>query len=158
MSNNNDHADVAIRPPLLFLGALALGSLLSLGLPLGTRLASPNGLALTVGLVFVTSGLLLAALAANRFRLAGTPVPVDRPVTALVSVGPYQFTRNPIYIGLVLVYFGLSIILTSLWALFLLIPVLIILQRYVIAREEAYLEKKFGEAYRKYKERVPRWL
>jgi protein-S-isoprenylcysteine O-methyltransferase Ste14 len=85
-------------------------------------------------------------------------VPVDRPVTALVSVGPYQFTRNPIYIGLVLVYFGLSIILTSLWALLLLIPVLIILQRYVIAREETYLEKKFGEAYRNYKERVPRWL
>ncbi len=76
MSNNNDHADVAIRPPLLFLGALALGSLLSSALPLGTRLASPNGLALTVGLVFVTIGLLLAALAANRFRLAGTPVPV----------------------------------------------------------------------------------
>jgi protein-S-isoprenylcysteine O-methyltransferase Ste14 len=158
MSNNNDHAGVAIRPPLLFLGALALGSLLSLALPLGTRLASPNGLALTAGLVFVTIGLLLAALAANRFRLAGTPVPVDRPVTALVSVGPYQFTRNPIYIGLVLVYFGLSIILTSLWTLLLLIPVLIILQRYVIAREETYLEKKFVEAYRKYKERVPRWL
>ena len=156
--NDNDHADVAIRPPLLFLGALALGSLLSLALPLGTRLASPNGLALTAGLIFVGLGFLLAALSANRFRLAGTPVPVDRPVTALVSVGPYQFTRNPIYIGLVLVYFGLSIILTSLWALLLLIPVLIILQRGVVEREEAYLERKFGEAYLKYKERVPRWL
>lgn len=153
-----DNAGVAIRPPFLFLGALALGCILTLALPLGTRLASPNGLALTAGLVFAGIGLLLAALAANRFRLAGTPVPVDRPVTALVTVGPYHFTRNPIYIGLVLLYFGLSIILTSLWAILLLVPVLFILERYVIVREEAYLEEKFGEAYRKYKERVPRWL
>jgi len=155
---DNDHANVEIRPPFLFLGALVIGCLLTLALPLGTRLASPNGLALTTGLVFMGIGLLLAVLAANRFRLAGTPVPVDRPVTALVTVGPYRFTRNPIYIGLILIYFGLSIVLTSFWMLVLLVPMLVILQRRVIEREEAYLETKFGEPYRKYKERVPRWL
>lgn len=156
--SDNDHADVAIRPPLLFLAALALGSLLSLGLPLGTRLASPNGLALIAGLIFVGLGFLLAALSARRFRLADTSVQPNKPSTALVTVGPYNFTRNPIYIGFILVYFGLAIILTSLWVLLLLIPVLIILQRGVVEREEAYLERKFGEAYLKYKERVPRWL
>ncbi|MGV1015568.1 MAG: methyltransferase family protein, partial [Methyloceanibacter sp.] len=115
--NDNDHAEVAIRPPLLFLGALALGCLLSLIVPLGTRLASPNGLALAVGITFVALGFLLAALSANRFRLADTSVMPDKPATALVTVGPYHFTRNPIYIGFILVYFGLSIILTSIWVL-----------------------------------------
>ena len=67
-------------------------------------------------------------------------------------------TRNPIYIGFVLAYFGLAIILTSLWVLLLLIPVLVILQRGVVEREEAYLGRQFGDAYRKYQARVPRWL
>ena len=77
---------------------------------------------------------------------------------ALVVEGPYRFTRNPIYIGFVLVYLGFAIVLTSIWLLLLLIPVLFILQRGVVEREEAYLAGKFGEAYWKYQARVPRWL
>ena len=153
-----DHAEVAVKPPLLFLGALALGALLSLIIPLGPRLASPNGLALTVGLTFVAIGFALAALSVRNFRLAGTSVVPGEPSTALVETGPYRFTRNPIYIGFVLAYFGLSIMLTSLWVLLLLIPVLMVLQRGVVEREEDYLERQFGDAYRKYKARVPRWL
>jgi len=153
-----DHAEVAIKPPLLFLGALALGALLSLVIPLGPRLASPNGLALTVGLTFVAIGFALAALSVRNFRLAGTSVVPGEPSTALVETGPYRFTRNPIYIGFVLAYFGLSIMLTSFWVLLLLIPVLMVLQRGVVDREEEYLERQFGDAYRKYKARVPRWL
>jgi protein-S-isoprenylcysteine O-methyltransferase Ste14 len=156
--NTTDHANVAIKPPILFLGALALGCLLSLVIPIGPRLASPNGLALTVGLTFVGLGFALAALSARKFQLAGTQVMPDRPSTALVTTGPYHFTRNPIYIGFVLIYFGLSIILTSAWVLLLLVPTLIVLQRGVVAREEAYLERTFGDAYRRYQARVPRWL
>jgi protein-S-isoprenylcysteine O-methyltransferase Ste14 len=153
-----DHADVAIKPPLLFFGALVLGCLLSLVLPVGPGLASPNGLAFAVGLIFVAIGLTLGILSIRRFRLAGTSVVPGEPSTALVVAGPYQFTRNPIYVGFVLLYFGLAIILTSLWVLVLLIPVLIVLQRGVVEREESYLERQFGEAYRKYQARVPRWL
>jgi protein-S-isoprenylcysteine O-methyltransferase Ste14 len=153
-----DHAEVAIKPPLLFLGALALGALLSLVIPLGPRLASPNGLALTVGLAFVAIGVALGVLSLRNFRAAGTSHIPGEPSTALVVTGPYQVTRNPIYIGLVLIYFGLAIILTSLWVLLLLIPVLMVLQRGVVEREEEYLERQFGDAYRKYKARVPRWL
>jgi protein-S-isoprenylcysteine O-methyltransferase Ste14 len=153
-----DHAEVAIKPPLLFLGALALGALMSLVVPLGPRLASPNGLALTVGLTFVAIGFALSALSVRNFRLAGTSVVPGEPSTALVVTGPYHVTRNPIYIGLVLIYFGLAIILTSLWVLLLLIPVLMVLQRGVVEREEDYLERQFGDAYRKYKARVPCWL
>jgi len=75
-----------------------------------------------------------------------------------VVTGPYHVTRNPIYVGFVLAYFGFAVMLTSMWVLLLLIPVLIILQRGVVLREEDYLERQFGEAYTKYKARVPRWL
>ena len=92
------------------------------------------------------------------FRRAGTSVVPSEPSTALVTTGPYRFTRNPIYIGFVLAYFGLAIVLTSMWVLLLLIPVLAILQRGVVVPEEAYLERKFGDAYRKYQAHVPRWL
>jgi protein-S-isoprenylcysteine O-methyltransferase Ste14 len=151
-------ADVAIKPPFLFLGALVLGCLLTLVVPLGPGLGQANTLAFIVGLTFVLIGIALAALSVRRFHLAGTSIVPGEPSTALVESGPYAFTRNPIYIGFVLAYFGLAIMLTSLWVLLLLIPVLAILQRGVVEREEAYLERQFGEAYRKYQARVPRWL
>ena len=156
--NSTDHADVAIMPPLLFLGALTLGALLSFVIPIGPGIGSANKLALAAGLAFVAIGFVLAGLSVRRFRLAGTSVIPSEPSTALVIAGPYRFTRNPIYIGFVLAYFGLAIVLTSMWVLLLLIPVSLILQRGVVLREEAYLERQFGEAYLKYKARVPRWL
>jgi protein-S-isoprenylcysteine O-methyltransferase Ste14 len=154
----DDHADVAIKPPFLFLGALALGCLLSLVIPIGPRLASPNGSALAVGLTFVALGFALAAFSASAFRRAGTDVALGRPANALVTTGPYKITRNPIYIGMTLVYFGLAIVMTSVWVLLLLIPVLMVLQQGVVMSEEAYLKRRFGAAYRKYQAHVPRWL
>jgi len=156
--STTDYADVAVKPPLLFIGALGLGALLTLVFPIGPGLAQPNGLGLVVGIVFVLLGFALAVFSASAFRRAGTNVVPGQPATALVTTGPYHVTRNPIYIGLVLVYFGLSIILTSVWVLFLLIPALMILQRGVVEKEEAYLERKFGDAYTRYRARVPRWL
>ncbi|HEX5932214.1 MAG TPA: isoprenylcysteine carboxylmethyltransferase family protein [Methyloceanibacter sp.] len=156
--NANDHAEVAIMPPILFLGALAAGALLSFLIPIGPGLGSANALALTVGLTFVLIGFALVARSVHNFRLARTSVVPSEPATALVATGPYRFTRNPIYIGFVLAYFGFAIVLTSMWVLLLLIPVLVILQRGVVLREEAYLERKFGDVYCKYKARVPRWL
>jgi protein-S-isoprenylcysteine O-methyltransferase Ste14 len=126
--------------------------------PIGPGLGSANGTALATGLAFVLIGFALAAWSARAFHLAGTSVVPGDTAAALVTSGPYKITRNPIYIGFILVYFGLAIILTSMWMLLLLIPVLFILQRGIVEREEAYLEREFGDAYRKYKAKVPRWL
>jgi protein-S-isoprenylcysteine O-methyltransferase Ste14 len=156
--SSNDHAAVVIKPPLLFLGALALGCLLSLLVPLGPKLASPNRLALILGLVLAGIGFALAIVSVMAFRRADTPVVPGRSATALVTSGPYAVTRNPIYIGFVLVYVGLALVLTSWWVALLLIPVLAILRRGVVAREEAYLARKFGDTYSDYAKHVPRWL
>jgi protein-S-isoprenylcysteine O-methyltransferase Ste14 len=153
-----DFADVAVKPPLLFLGAVAAGLLLSLALPIGPDLGSANELAVTVGLILVALGFALAAFSVRTFSRAGADVVPGHPATTLVTHGPYRVTRNPIYIGFTLAYFGIAILATSVWMLFLLVPLLIILQRGVVKREESYLNAKFGEAYDKYKVRVPRWL
>lgn len=154
----HDYADVVVKPPLLFAGALVLGCLLSWLVPIGPGLGSANGRALAVGGAFAMIGFALLALSVREFRRAGTSVVPGDPATMLVDRGPYRFTRNPIYVGFVLFYFGLAVMLTSAWMLLLLIPVLIILQRGVVEREETYLQEKFGETYRKYQARVPRWL
>ena len=153
-----DYADVVVKPPILFDGAVLLGCLLSWIVPLGPGLGSANARALAAGGAIALIGFTLMAVSVRQFRQAGTSVIPGEPSTVLLESGPYRFTRNPIYIGFVIFYFGFAIMLTSAWMLLLLIPVLIILQRGVVEREEAYLQAKFGEAYRKYQARVPRWL
>lgn len=153
-----DYADVVVKPPALFLGAILLGCLLSWIVPLGPGLGSANMRALAAGGMLALVGLALFMVSVREFRRAGTSVVPGEPSTALLESGPYRYTRNPIYISFTLFYFGLAIMLTSAWMLVLLVPVLIVLQRGVVEREEAYLASKFGEAYRKYQSRVPRWL
>jgi protein-S-isoprenylcysteine O-methyltransferase Ste14 len=126
--------------------------------PIGPGLFSANARALGAGGGFALIGLALFAFSVRQFSRAGTSLIPGEPSTVLLDVGPYRFTRNPIYISFVIFYFGLAIMLTSVWMLILLIPVAIILQRGVVEREETYLQAKFGEAYRKYQARVPRWL
>ena len=75
-----------------------------------------------------------------------------------MTTGPFQFSRNPLYVSLTLFYIGIAIAAQSLWALALLIVVLTLMQRGVIEREERYLEHKFGAEYVRYKERVRRWI
>jgi protein-S-isoprenylcysteine O-methyltransferase Ste14 len=153
-----DFAVVTIRPPLLFAGAIVLGVLLSVFLPIGPVPGSANAVAVITGSIFVLLGFTLGAISVKTFTRAGADVIPGNPATVLVSTGPYRFSRNPIYIGFVLIYFGIAILATSVWMLFLLPIVLVVLQKGVVTREESYLERKFGEDYAKYKARVPRWL
>lgn len=92
------------------------------------------------------------------FRRARTsPLPI-KPTLVLVTNGPYRFSRNPMYLSLVLLYFGLALWLDIFWAL-VLVPIVIILVQYLaIMREERYLERKFGQQYLYYKACVRRWL
>ena len=94
----------------------------------------------------------------RRFLAAGTNIPPNLPTTALVVDGIYRRTRNPLYLGTTLVYLGLSVAAGSLWAIGLVVPLLWVINTGVIAREEHYLERKFGDAYRAYKARVRRWV
>ena len=81
-----------------------------------------------------------------------------RPTTSLVFTGPYRWTRNPMYLAMLLLYIGIALLFDIVWALVLTPLVMLLVVRLVIRREERYLEGKFGEEYRQYKGRVRRWI
>jgi protein-S-isoprenylcysteine O-methyltransferase Ste14 len=103
-------------------------------------------------------GLALFAAGIRNFSRAGTPVPTNQPTRALVTSGIHGWTRNPIYLGMFLVYIGIGASARSPWTLILILPLAITIRDGVVAREEEYLERRFGDAYRHYKARVRRWL
>ena len=151
-------AGVIARPPLLFLAALLLGLAADHLLPL--RFAVPEA-----GLVHwiiagsqILIGLALFAAGVRDFSRAATPVPTNEPTRALVTTGIHGWTRNPIYLGMFLVYGGIGVAARSPWTLILTLPLSITIRYGVVAREEAYLERRFGDIYRDYKARVRRWL
>jgi protein-S-isoprenylcysteine O-methyltransferase Ste14 len=146
------------RPPLLFLAALVLGFTLDRLMPL--PLTPPELLAIgwTAGGALVAIGVAIMATGIRNFSRADTPVPSNQAVRALVTTGIHGWSRNPIYVGMLLLYAGIGIAARSPWVLILALPLFVILRYGVVAREEAYLEQRFGETYRDYKAHVRRWL
>jgi protein-S-isoprenylcysteine O-methyltransferase Ste14 len=110
------------------------------------------------GIAMFALGLALAVWAIVTLRRAGTRVETTKPTTAIVAGGPYRFMRNPIYGGMLMVLFGLALALHTAWLLLAMVPFYLVIRFGVIAREEAYLERKFGGAYLDYRSRVRRWL
>lgn len=151
-------AGVIARPPVLFLACLLLGLTLDQVLPL--RLAVPEAALFrwTVGGGLIVVGLGVMAAGIRNFARAGTPVPSNQPVRALVTSGIHGWSRNPIYLGMFALYAGIGVAACSDWVLVLALPLAITLRYGVVAREEAYLERRFGDAYRDYTARVRRWL
>jgi protein-S-isoprenylcysteine O-methyltransferase Ste14 len=157
MAVEPDSAGVRFPPPFIYLGALVLGLA-------AERFVALRSFGINRWLLVATGALLFAAgaatmlAAAKLFRRLGTHVPPSRPTTLIATTGPYRWTRNPMYLGMALVYAGIAVGFDGAIALALLPLVLIVIQRQVIAREERYLEAKFGDDYRRYKAEVRRWL
>ena len=146
---------VIAPPPLIYLTGLATGFVLEALLP---SASVPDTLAWSVGSVLVAGGIALAASFVAAFRRARTPVNPAEATTAIVTTGPYRLTRNPGYLGMALAYAGIAVLTSALWAFVTLLPTLILIDRAVIAREERYLERRFGQRYVDYRSRVRRWL
>ena len=151
-------AGVIARPPLLFGAALLLGLALDRVWPV--TLAVPRGglVHWAVASFLILGGLAVAAAGIRDFSRAGTPVPTNQPTRALVTTGIHGWSRNPIYVGMFLVYGGLGVASRNPWTLILMLPLALTIRYGVVAREEAYLERRFGNAYRDYKAGVRRWL
>jgi protein-S-isoprenylcysteine O-methyltransferase Ste14 len=111
-----------------------------------------------LGWVVIAGGLVLALSAVATFRRARTSMIPNRPATVLVTSGPYRFSRNPMYVSLILLYTGAALLANTWWPLALLPLVLLALYRSVIVREERYLAEAFAETYAQYRSRVRRWL
>ena len=155
MRQDLDTSNAAVRPPFAWLLAIAAGIAANWLYPLPFVPASVP--AAWVGAAVFALAFALGVWAIVTIRKAGTQVETYKPTTAIVASGPYRFTRNPIYLGMMLGLFGLAIALYSLWLLALLVPFYLVIRYGVVAREEAYLERKFGDVYLGYKTRVRRW-
>ena len=149
-------AGVIARPPLLFLAALLIGFVLDRLLRLPFAASGIDLVHWIIGGTLILIGLALAAAGIRNFSRAGTPVRSIKPTRALVTTGIHGWTRNPIYLGMFLVYGGIGVAARSPWTLILTLPLAITIRYGVVAREEAYLERRFGDAYRDYNARVRR--
>lgn len=144
-----------LRPPLVYLFAIVAAVALDFMQPLRFL---PNELGALIGIPIVVAALTLFLLCVRRFKAAGTPVPGNRPTTAIVRSGPYQWSRNPVYLAFSVLQLGIACWLNSLWVLGTLAAALGLMTWVVIPREERYLERKFGAEYLEYKANVRRWL
>ena len=150
-----DRPDVVAFPGVLY----ALAFVVAYGLNLVWPLAfAPAPLARWVGVALGIGGAILILWGVASMRGASTNIYPSLPATALVVKGPFRFTRNPLYVALAILYFGLTFEFNMAWGLVVFVPLALVMHYGVILREERYLERKFGEPYREYRARVRRYL
>ncbi|MFN2400397.1 MAG: isoprenylcysteine carboxylmethyltransferase family protein [Gemmatimonadaceae bacterium] len=149
---------VRFPPPLIFVAGFLAGWLVERALPLGFPAGGRSPATSAAGWLLIGTGLAVGGWAFATFRRHHTAVFPNRPATSLVTEGPYRFSRNPMYVGLTLVYVGLSLLSGIFWPLIFLPLVLLLLWVAVIRREERYLTEAFGSEYPAYQAGVRRWL
>jgi protein-S-isoprenylcysteine O-methyltransferase Ste14 len=154
----HDIAGVIAPPPLIFIAFLLAGVALEYGVVRTQGLDMPDSLRWTVTLALSLAGAAFIAAAVLRFRRANTPAPPWRPTTAFVAEGVYRWTRNPMYLGMALIYVALGVAANAPVVFWLSIPLIMTIHYGVILREERYMAAKFGKPYIDYAHRVPRWL
>ena len=156
MTETRDSSNAIVRPPIAWALAFLAGLAIDWLYPLPWIPATwPN---VWIGAAVFVAAFALAVWSIVTIRRAGTAVETVKPTTAIVADGPYRLTRNPIYMGMLLGLIGLAVGFNSLWILVALVPFYVIIRYGVVAREEAYLERKFGSMYLDFKSRVRRWL
>jgi protein-S-isoprenylcysteine O-methyltransferase Ste14 len=144
-----------VIPPVYFFLALVVMAALHWTLPVGRLVAPPFTY---LGIPLILAGMWLGGHAFRGFSKVGTPVVPFERSTALVTNGSYRLTRNPMYVGMVMILTGIAMLLGT-GGPWLPIPVFIwILRSNFIIREERFLEELFGQQYLAYKSRVRRWL
>jgi protein-S-isoprenylcysteine O-methyltransferase Ste14 len=152
----DDHANVIVMPPLLYLGAIIAGIAAHWIAPLQIPVQAPLRWAL--GAVLLAGGIVAALAFARAFEHSGQDKNPNTPTPAIISGGLYRYSRNPAYVSLTAVLVGLGLLLNNAWILLSAIPVVAIMHYGVILREEAYLERSFGDEYLRYRAGVRRWL
>ena len=154
-SDDQDKAGVVAPPPVVYLGALGFSLLLNRRFPIAFL---PRRISRSLGWLLLSGGVLLIGWFEWTMRHADTPANPYKPVSHIVTEGPFHYTRNPAYLSMTMIYTGIAGLANALWAILLLPVALLVIQRGVIEREERYLERKFGEEYLRYKAQVRRWI
>ena len=154
-----DHARVRVPPPALLLGCLVAGWCVDWSR--SWPIVPETGSALLRGLfsgVLILSGLGLAGYCASQFKRAQTRLEPWRATTRIITDGPYRYSRNPIYVAFAIAGAGIALAFNTYWMLLGVVAFVLLANRLVIEREEAYLERKFGDLYSNYRRETRRWI
>ncbi len=154
-TESRDHAGRIAPPAFIYLIALVIGLLVHWLYPVQV-LPTPFAIGIGLLLIAVSGPIVISALRA--FSRAKTTFLFSKPTSAIVTNGPYRFSRNPSYVSLTLLFGGIALMVNSLWMLLMVVPAVTVIHFGVIKREERYLEAKFGDEYREYKTTVRRWV
>lgn len=153
--DQSDSANVMIFPPLLFFVGLLLSLIISYFFPYEVF---SKKIGLLIGLIVNISGYLILRSSAKQLKTHQTTIHPKGKTTRIVNKGIYGYSRNPIYLSFIALYLGTCIMFNSWSGILLLIPLLFVLQKGIVEREESYLLKKFGKEYLTYKNKVNRWI
>ena len=158
VDSNPDAPSVIVFPPLLPLACIGLDGLLQWLFPLQFLAGIPILARLLPGLLLLAAGLGLIVAGLCTLRRHGTNVLPSRPALTLIQTGVFVWTRNPMYVGGTVILFAVALVLALDWLLVLTVASLVVLHFGIVRREEAYLERTFGDAYRAYRVRAPRYF
>ena len=149
-----DHPDLPYKPPLAYLGAIAVGVGVHHWWPMHSR---PAGW-MPVGVTLVLLGVALLVWAQVVFRAKRTPLEPWKATKAIVDDGPFAFSRNPVYVGFAIIQVGIGVWSDKFAVIALVLAPIVATAALIVPREEAYLRRKFGAEYERYCERVRRWV
>ncbi|MFI5391120.1 MAG: methyltransferase family protein [Bacteriovoracales bacterium] len=155
MNINPDSPKIIFPPPLIFLIFVLIGYFINGYYPLPLF---QNPIKLILTLIFFFTGLFLGAYSFWLFKKNKTDPLPWMPTTKIIITGPYKYSRNPMYLSIVLIGFSISIFLSNGWIFLMMFPFLTVIDLYVVKREEKYLIKKFGQEYLDYQKKVRRWI
>jgi protein-S-isoprenylcysteine O-methyltransferase Ste14 len=151
------HPGVYIPPPLIYAAFFMLSFFVQKLLPLN-NVALHFTAVKAIGALLIVLYLLLFISALRRFILSKNTLVTIKPAHSLETSGIYSFTRNPMYLSLICLYSGLAVFFGNWWTLIFLPLLVMVVQWYVIRREEQYLQQAFGSFYNDYKSKVRRWI
>ncbi len=156
MNDVDRSTGIRLIPPLVFLGFILLGFAVDWLWPAGFGV--PAAVRWTVGLILIVGPISVLPSLFTAFRRANSEYDVRKMPNALVTDGAFRYSRNPGYLGLIIVTVGIAVAFDDPWVLLALVPAIALVHYGVVLMEEAVLERAFGDEYREYKRRVRRWI
>jgi protein-S-isoprenylcysteine O-methyltransferase Ste14 len=157
MKMKQDSPGVYIPPPLIYVLIFIAAIFIQKGVYIDDslfRLKLTRG----IGILFLIAAFFFLATSLAKFFKTRNTVILIKPASSLQTSGVYAISRNPMYVGLLFVYLGITCFIGNWWNIILLPLLIFIMQAYVIKSEEKYLERAFGDKFTEYKKRVRRWL
>jgi len=152
-----DHPGIYIPPPVIYIAIFLIAYLLQTLIPINNSFFHHNGVK-TAGIIFFIAGVFFIMQGVGKFIQTGNTLITVKPASSLQQSGIYKFTRNPMYFGFIFLYLGFACFFGNWWDIILLPVLIIIMQEYVIKKEEKYLERQFNQTYLDYKKKVRRWI